>query len=190
MHNGERERIVSQNGVVVRDTQLLRQKQYMCYDGFRQGVWLRTTTEDVVDTTQATAPNAPNTPTAQPSSSAPHTTPTTTYNSANSGWWSLHQPPLASPTTPATPPRHYTDGIYHNTRQHRIYTWDKYTSLHLYTTDGKHYRVVVEHRRGRGDVDKTGEQQRDREDTEKGFRRLVGGLAYHFSQYVRRQRGV
>ena len=50
--------------------------------------------------------------------------------------------------------------------------------------------MVVEHRRGRGDVDKTGETQRDREDTEKGFRRLVGGLAYHFSQYVRRQRGV
>ena len=56
-------------------------------------------------------------------------------------------------------------------------------------TDGKHYRVVVEHRRGRGDAP-DGEQQRDREDTEKGFRRLVGGWRITFRSMFGGRGGV
>lgn len=162
MHNGERERVVSQNGTVLRDAHVLRHKSYTCYDGFRQGVWLRMTTDDVVEQT-------PGTP---------------------SHWWSVQQTPVKLSTTSdrqerTTPTRDYIDGVYHNARQHRIYAWNDSTSIHLYTTDGKHYRVVIEYQRAAGE---NADEDTTQHATE--FRWLVCGVAFHFSQYVRRQRGV
>ena len=87
----------------------------------------------------------------------------------------------------SAPTRYYTDGVYHNARQHRIYAWDDFTSLHLYTTDGKHYRVVIEHL---GAVGEGVTIEAPQTNPEIAFRRLVSGVAFHFSQYVRRQRGV
>lgn len=59
-------------------------------------------------------------------------------------------------------------GVYSQVRQHRVYRWDRATSVHLSTTDGKGYRVWIEHC-----VEEAGLQ--------KEFRRLLVALAYHFS---------
>lgn len=194
MHNGERERVISQNGTVLRDTQLLRHKSYTCYDGFRQGVWLRMTTEEeVVHTEDEGCPAY-----ATASSSTSSSSSSSSSSSLPNRWWSVQQTPLQLPVTSdqdrphkaPTPTRHYTDGVYHNARQHRVYAWDDSTSLHLYTTDGKHYRVVIEYLCAAGDPDPDGGAEAHRATREAGFRRLVSGVAFHFSQYVRRQRGV
>ena len=59
-------------------------------------------------------------------------------------------------------------GVYSQVRQHRVYRWDRATSVHLSTTDGKGYRVWLEHC-----VEETGLQ--------KEFRKLLAALAYHLS---------
>ena len=59
-------------------------------------------------------------------------------------------------------------GVYSQVRQHRVYRWDRATSVHLSTTDGKNYRVWLEHC-----VEDAGLQ--------KEFRKLLAALAYHLS---------
>ena len=59
-------------------------------------------------------------------------------------------------------------GVYSQVRQHRVYRWDRATSVHLSTTDGKAYRVWLEHC-----VEDASLQ--------KEFRKLLAALAYHFS---------
>ena len=59
-------------------------------------------------------------------------------------------------------------GVYSQVRQHRVYRWDRATSVHLSTTDGKGYRVWLEHC-----VEEAGLQ--------KEFRKLLAALAYHLS---------
>lgn len=61
-----------------------------------------------------------------------------------------------------------TAGVYSQVRQHRVYRWDRATSVHLSTTDGKGYRVWLEHC-----VEEAGLQ--------KEFRKLLAALAYHLS---------
>ena len=81
-------------------------------------------------------------------------------------------PETASATTPdplATSVLSYAAaGVYSQVRQHRVYRWDRATSVHLSTTDGKGYRVWLEHC-----VEEAGLQ--------KEFRKLLAALAYHLS---------
>ena len=60
-------------------------------------------------------------------------------------------------------------GVYSQVRQHRVYRWDRATSVHLSTTnDGQGYRVWLEHC-----VENT--------ELQKEFRKLMVVLAYHLS---------
>lgn len=59
-------------------------------------------------------------------------------------------------------------GVYSQVRQHRVYRWDRATSVHLSTTDGKAYRVWLEH------CVEDASLQRE-------FRKLLATMAYHLS---------
>ena len=78
-------------------------------------------------------------------------------------------PETAAPPDPlATSVLNYAAAsVYSQVRQHRVYRWDRATSL-LSTTDGKGYRVWLEHC-----VEEAGLQ--------KEFRKLLAALAYHLS---------
>jgi hypothetical protein len=224
MANGERERIVTQHGELIRDTQTVHQKSYMCHDGFRQGVWLRVLSEEIIDTSSHLPTTAALNwwpirrndimPVAAKPVGSDHTTKTTKttipHQSAKAKVLkvppeSIHDratdvgkvsAPLLEPrdTHPpvAAQPR-YMDGTYHNCRQHRIYHWSPNVHIHLYTTDAKHYRVVVEHVH-HPSLSPTAEPSETYGATtehceHRSFQKLVNDLAYHFSQHVQRQRG-
>ena len=82
---------------------------------------------------------------------------------------SAHPANAATPDPLATSVLSYAAaGVYSQVRQHRVYRWDRATSVHLSTTDGKGYRVWLEHC-----VEEAGLQ--------KEFRKLLAALAYHLS---------
>lgn len=67
----------------------------------------------------------------------------------------------------------YADcGVYSQVRQHRIYQWDTTNSIHLTTTDGKEYRIWIEHCLSEDD------------EKLKEFRKLLSTLSYHLSFYM------
>lgn len=67
----------------------------------------------------------------------------------------------------------YADcGVYSQVRQHRMYRWDAANSIHLTTTDGKEYRIWIEHC-----LSEDGEKLKE-------FRKLLSTLSYHLSFYM------
>jgi hypothetical protein len=67
----------------------------------------------------------------------------------------------------------YADcGVYSQIRQHRMYQWDAANSIHLTTTDGKEYRIWIEH-----SLSEDGEKLKE-------FRKLLSTLSYHLSFYM------
>lgn len=192
MTNGERARTVTQHGEMVCDTQTFHEKSYVCYDAFRQGVWLRVKTEEVLDA-QTHPPSAAvlnwwsmcRKSLDQTTTTSAATEKTGKREQGKADCSSLKVP--SQPATFTSRDASYMNGIYHNIRQHRVYRWSPSVHLHLYTTDAKHFRVVVEHVLGPppdAPVSKT-----DAANDKDCFYKLVNNLAYHFSQHVSRQRG-
>lgn len=176
MTNGERERIVSQRGQVCSDTQTLHTRCYVCDNGFRN-VRMRLTTSTLAhhhDQTGATAAKD--------------------TDSARRDWWQLDQP-NHDPTTDGS----YARGVHHHQRQHRVYQWNPSTTLHLSTTDEKHFRVWVEYvlHDEAENVDEKKDSHVDAVNAVNAVdtvaynaRMLMVNIAYHLAQHVHRQRRV
>lgn len=207
MNNGERERVTTQHGHVLSDIQTVHHKSYLCHGGFHPHMLLRFVVDEIVDTVTTTKyPNMPNwwmiQATPIPIQSENNTS--ESYLSATDGV-NPDNPPVPVSTPGSSPAKQraksslpkksqlnpvinaplYDSGKYHNIRQHRTYQWDNQTTLHLYTTDSKHYRVTIEHWPDSVVLDPSTHGT-----TTESFRKLVNDLAYHFSQHVRRQRGI
>ena len=171
MTNGERERIVSQRGQVCSDTQTLHTRCYVCDNGFRN-VRMRLTTSTLAhhhDQTGATAAKD--------------------TDSARRDWWQLDQP-NHDPTTGGS----YARGVHHHQRQHRVYQWNPSTTLHLSTTDDKHFRVWVEYVLHDNEADSMDEKKDSDvnvvDTVAHNARTLMVNIAYHLAQHVHRQRRV
>lgn len=169
MTNGERERVVSQRGQVCSDTQTLHTRCYVCDNGFRN-VRMRLTTSTLAHHHDQTG-----------AAIAKDT------DSARRDWWLLDQPNHDSTTDGS-----YARGVHHHQRQHRVYQWNPSTTLHLSTTDEKHFRVWVEYVLHDDEVDAMDEKKDvNAVDTvARNARMLMVNIAYHLAQHVHRQRRV
>lgn len=78
-------------------------------------------------------------------------------------------------------PHHFQSGILHSLYQRRTYLWNNCTYIHLNTTNGNTFNVVVEHYRPRHSIEESKE-------CDSSLCQLLGSLAYHLSQHTNHQK--